>query len=431
MKKQIHKLHNQHAPHRPHEERVVVTSMSIVSPIAIGIDDFFQALKDGKCGLSKITNYDINTFPIKVAGEIKNEILNQKLDQYNIDRKCFNDRKLALITLALHELLQLNSNRHQNSTDEQMTDLLIGCGISELLFDDTKKIVTKENSIETLLGKSPYIMRTLEDYPAYSLAKLIKNCGLHISNVAACVASTQAIGICYQRIKHGLSSQAIVGGVDSILNPFGMLGFTRLSALSPTEECKPFDLKRNGTLLGEGAALLFLESLSSAIRNGRKVLAEIISYTSTNDAYNMTHPDPSAEAAARAISLTLKKANLKAEDVQYINAHGTGTPLNDVTETKAIKDVFADHAYKLKISSTKSMIGHFIAAAGAAEVVATILTLINDIVFPTINLTTKDPLCDLDYVANQFQAHKVNVALANSFGFGGFNSILALRKFEE
>ncbi|MBF0297555.1 MAG: beta-ketoacyl-[acyl-carrier-protein] synthase family protein [Oligoflexia bacterium] len=406
--------------------RVVVTGMSIVSPIAIGVDEYFNALKNATSGITTVSNFDASSFPISVAGEIKNKKLIQKLNEKNIDVSLMNiDRKLVFLLLAFEELLTNN----QINNESKIIDMIIGTGIEEFFIEDAKKIVTKEKTIEELKGRSPYIIRAIEDYPTFYLNQKIKLKGVALTNVSNCAASAQAIGIAYQRIKHGLCEQAIVGGVDSMLNPFGLLGFTRLGALSERGRCSPFDSKRDGTVLGEGAGLLLIESYESAIKRGAKIHSEIIAYTSSCDAYNLTHPDPSAQAVSWAIEQTLKKANLYPQDIDYINAHGTATPLNDITETLAIKKALGDHAYKIKISAIKSMIGHLIAAAGVAGVIATILSIKNNMAFPTINIKNVDADCDLDYVANGTQEHKINIALCNSFGFGGFNSILALKKF--
>ncbi|MBF0362477.1 MAG: hypothetical protein HQK49_15775 [Oligoflexia bacterium] len=425
--------------------RVVVTAAAVTSPLGLTVDDFYNSLSAGKCGISKIENINVSQFPVRIGGEIKNNDILNKIKKLNrLDEsfvvKNFKDRKTLLTLLAIDQLL---STSMMSIFNLKNADICFSSGLEELIFEDAVKIVSANSEVhydllpKLLADKSKrYFVRTIEDWPAQILSSILSSRGVVSTNVSACAASTQAFGEAYQRIKHGLANVVIAGGVDSMLNACGLAGFAKLDALTleedPMNAIKPFDKNRNGTVLGEGATLLVLENLECVKAEGREkdILAEVIGYASTCDAYNVSRPDPSGEAVIWAMKNLLKNSKIAVESVDYINAHGTSTPLNDVIETKAIKSVFANHAYnKLKVSSTKSMIGHLVAAAGACEILATILSLKNDIIFPTINLNTRDPECDLDYVANKAIKQEIEIALSNSFGFGGQNAIVALKKW--
>lgn len=410
--------------------RVVVTGIGALTPLGLDIPTTWQALIAGKSGIDYITLCDREPLEIKFAGEVKG------FDPLNyIDRKEARrmDRFAQLAVAASREALA-SSNLRINGENEHNIAVVVGSGIGGLttLFEQIKVLLEKGPS-----RVSPFLApMMISDMAAAQISITLGIKGLNLCTTSACSSSSDAIGAACELIRRGDAQAALAGGSESIINPIGITAFSALKAVSPRNDAphlasRPFDAERNGFVISEGACLLVMESLDHARKRGAKILAEIIAYGATADAFHMTQPAENGAGAIRAMQLALSKGGISVTDIDYINAHGTSTPLNDKTETLAIKAVFGERAYHIPISSTKSMTGHLIGAAGAVEAAVCVLTIQNSIIPPTINLTHPDPECDLDYVPNVARPAKVTTALSNSFGFGGHNSVLVFRKYSE
>jgi 3-oxoacyl-[acyl-carrier-protein] synthase II len=366
----------------------------------------------------------------KFAGEVKGfeptDYINRK-DVRRMDR-------FAQLAVASGLQAVKQSGLQIDASNQDDIGVFIGSGIGGL--------TTLFEQVQVLLEKgpdrvSPFLApMMIADIAAAQVSIALGVKGPNLCTTSACSSGSDAIGAAYEFIKHGDTQIMIAGGTEAIINPIGITAFNALKAIStrndaPQLASRPFDAERDGFVISEGAAVLILESLEHALRRGANILAEITAYGATADSYHVTQPLENGEVAARAMQVALKKAEIEPGEVDYINAHGTSTPLNDAMETKAIKTVFGEHAYKVPISSTKSMTGHLIGCAGAAEAAFCILAIQNGVVPPTINLTNPDPECDLDYVPNVARQVKVTTALSNSFGFGGHNSVLVFRQYSE
>ncbi len=413
-----------------HNNRVVVTGIGALTPLGLDVPTTWAALIDGKSGIDYITLCDREPLEVKFAGEIKG------FDPVNyIDRKEARrmDRFAQLAVAASREALA-SSGLQINGMNQHNVAVVVGSGIGGLttLFEQIKVLIERGPS-----RVSPFLApMMISDMAAAQISIILGIKGLNLCTTSACSSSSDAIGVACELIKRGDAEAALAGGSESIINPIGITAFSAMKAVStrndaPQEASRPFDAERDGFVISEGACLLVLESLTHAQNRGAKILAEIIAYGATADAFHMTQPDENGAGAARAMRLALRKGGLSVADIDYINAHGTSTPLNDKMETLAIKTVFGEHARRVPISSTKSMTGHLIGAAGALEAAICVLTIQNSIIPPTINLTHPDPDCDLDYVPNVARPAKVTTALSNSFGFGGHNSVLVIRKYSE
>ncbi len=341
------------------------------------------------------------------------------------------DRFSQLAVAASRQAVE-QSGIEINSANQDNIAIVVGSGIGGLttLFEQVKVLLEKgPDKVNPFLAPM-----MISDMAAAQISIALGIKGINLCTTSACSSSSDAIGMAYEIIKRGDAPAAIAGGSESIINPIGITAFNALRAISTRNEApqlasRPFDAERDGFIISEGACLLVLESLAHAQKRGANILAEIIAYGASADAYHVTQPAEDGEGAARAMQLALDKAGLAPSEIDYINAHGTSTPLNDKVETMAIKTVFGDHAFQVPISSTKSMIGHLIGAAGAVEAAICIMIIQHGLIPPTINLTHPDPECDLDYVPNVARQAKVNTTLSNSFGFGGHNSVLAFRKY--
>jgi 3-oxoacyl-[acyl-carrier-protein] synthase II len=410
--------------------RVVITGTGVLCPLGLDISTTWENLTNGKSGIDYITLFDAESFDTKIAGEVKefepSDYINRK-DARRMSR-------FAQLAVAASRQAVEQAGLKINSTNQGNIGVVIGSGIGGLtdLFQQ----------IQVLLDKGPHrvspflIPMMITDMAAAQVSIALGLKGPNLCVTSACSSGSDAIGAAYELIKHGDTHAMIAGGSDSIINPVGISAFNALNALStrnnePQLASRPFDIERDGFVIGEGAGALVLENLSHAQKRGANILAEIIAYGASADAYHITQPIESGEGAARAIQSALNKAGVTITEVDYINAHGTSTQLNDRMETKAIKTVFGDHAYNIPISSTKSMMGHLIGGAGAVEAAVCILTIQNGIIPPTINHTHADPECDLDYIPNTARRVNVTTTLSNSFGFGGHNSVLILRQYCE
>jgi 3-oxoacyl-[acyl-carrier-protein] synthase II len=410
------------------KKRVVVTGLGAITPIGNTLEDYWQGLLKGVNGIGAITRFDASNQACRFGGEVKDfdplQYLDRKeakrMDRFSQFAVCASQQALADAKLIINDL----------NADE--IGVLIGTGIGGL------KVLEDQQTIFLDKGPSrcsPFMIPMMIANMASGLTAI--NLGAKGPNnctVTACAAGSNAIGDAFRLIQDGYAKAMICGGTEAAITPLGFAGFASAKALSfrnddPTHASRPFDKDRDGFVMGEGSGILFLEELDSALARGARIYAEIVGYAMTCDAYHITAPVPDGRGATRAISLALKDAGLSPKAVSYINAHGTSTPANDVTETRAIKQALGSHAYDLVVSSTKSMTGHLLGGSGGIEAVATVMAIANDQVPPTINLENPDPECDLDYVPHQSRALTVNVALSNSFGFGGHNVTLAFKKY--
>ncbi|MCS7279654.1 MAG: beta-ketoacyl-ACP synthase II [Thermodesulfobacteriaceae bacterium] len=409
-------------------KRVVVTGLGAISPLGIGVKETWQKVKAGESGIGPITKFDASNLPSRVAGEVKGfnpeEFMSAKLVS-RIDT--FIQYAIAASKMALEDAgLPL-----QDLGDE--VGVIIGVGMGGVGKVEYYTKVFEEKGYRRI---TPFfIPMIIPNMAAGQVAILFGAKGPNNAVCTACAAGNHAIGEAFRLIREGKAKIIIAGGTESVITPLCVAGFSVMKALStlndpPEKACRPFDAKRDGFVIAEGCGILILEELEHALKRGAKIYAEILGYGFNADAYHMTAPSPNGEGAAICMELALKDAGIPPEKVDYINAHGTGTPLNDVAETKAIKSVFKEHAYKLMISSTKSMMGHLLGGAGGIEAVITVLALYEGIVPPTINLEEPDPECDLNYVPNYSQKADLKIALSNAFGFGGTNACLVFKKWE-
>jgi len=410
--------------------RVVVTGMGVLCPLGLNISTTWEGLIAGQSGIDYITLCDAEPLETKFAGEVKGfeptDYINRK-DARRMDR--FAQLAIAASLQAIEQAgLQINSMNQDN------IGVIIGSGIGGLttLFEQTRVLLEKGPD-----KVSPFLApMMIVDMAAAQVSITLGVKGPNLCITSACSSGSDAIGAAYELIKHGDLQAVIAGGSEAIINPIGITAFNALKAIStrndaPQLASRPFDAERDGFIISEGSGLLILENLAHAQKRGANILAEIIAYGASADAYHITQPDENGEGAARAMQVALDKAGITPAEIDYINAHGTSTPLNDKIETMSIKTVFGDYAYKTPISSTKSMLGHLIGAAGAIEAVICIMAIQYGIIPPTINLTHPDPECDLDYVPNVARQAKVTTTLSNSFGFGGHNSCLVFRRYSE
>jgi len=410
--------------------RVVVTGIGALSPLGLNAAAMWEGLIAGKSGIDHITLFDPTPLETKFAGEVKGFEPTTYINPKDARRM---DRFAQLAVAASLQAVELAGIK-VNPNNQDSIGIIIGSGIGGLtaLFEQTKILL--EKGADRI---SPFLIpMMMPDIAAAQVSIALGAKGPNFCTTSACSSGSDAIGVAYETIKRGDAQVMITGGSEAIINPIGVGAFNAMKAIStrnnePQLASRPFDAERDGFVIGEGAGILILESLPFAQARGAKILAEIAAYGATGDAYHITAPIESGEGAAKAMKMALDKAGLKPNEINYINAHGTSTPLNDKMETKAIKTVFGDYAYKIPISSTKSMIGHLLGGAAAVEAVITIMVIQNGVIPPTINLTHPDPECDLDYVPNVARQAKVTAAMSNAFGFGGHNSVLVFREYSE
>jgi len=406
--------------------RVVVTGYGAITPLGLNTEDTWHNLIAGLSGVDYISLFDTTDFKVKIAAEVKDFNPVNHLDPStarHTDRFAQFAIAASLQSIDAAKLKIDDTNRYD-------VGILIGSGVGGLnsLAQQLEVLNTRGPS-----RISPYLVpMMIADSASCQVSIKTGIMGPNFSLISACATGTDVIGIAYKMIRHGEIKQMVVGGTDAAVTPIGLAGFSQAGALSrnndPKKASRPFDAKRDGFVVGEGAAVLVLESLDYAKSRGANILAEIIGYGATSDAFHITHPLENGEAAAKAIELAL--ANIDRSEVGYVNAHGTSTLLNDASETRAIKKVFGNGAYKVPISSIKSMVGHMMGAAGALEAIVCCKVVSESIIPPTINLEHPDPECDLDYVPNAARTSDVRVAISNSFGFGGHNSAIAIGRYD-
>ncbi|MFC1951890.1 beta-ketoacyl-ACP synthase II [Chloroflexota bacterium] len=411
-------------------DRVVVTGAGILCPLGMNVSATWDGLISGKSGIDYITLFDTESFETKIAGEVKGF---EPVDYISRKHARHMDRFAQLAVAASLQALE-QSGIQINSTNQDSTGIVIGSGIGGLttLFEQSKILVERGPD-----RVSPFLIpMMIADIAAAQVSIVLGIKGPNLCTVSACSSGSDSIGAAYEIIKRGDAQVMIAGGSEAIINPIGISAFNALKALStrnsePQLASRPFDIERDGFIISEGAGIFVMENLAHAQKRGANILAEIIGYGASGDAYHITQPLEDGAGAAKAMQMALKKAGLAPAEIDYINAHGTSTLLNDRMETKAIKTVFGDNAYHIPISSTKSMIGHLIGGAGAVEAAICVMVLQQGIIPPTINLTHPDPECDLDYVPNVARQAKVTTVLSNAFGFGGHNSVLVFREYSE
>lgn len=409
--------------------RVVVTGLGAVTPIGQNVADYWQGLLEGKSGIAPLQRFDCTDHACKIGAEVKNWNPEDHFEKKEV-KKLESFTQFAVV--AAREAWRDSGITVENE-DAFAIGVLVGVGMGGVLTIEEQHDVLTQKGVRRV---TPFLVPKM--IPNMASGMISIDLGLKGPNSAvatACASATHAIGDAWRMIQRGDAEAMVCGGAESVITPLSIAGFGNMGALStrnedPERASSPFDKKRDGFVMGEGAGMLVLEELEHAQKRGARIYAEIIGYGLTGDAYHMTSPGPNGEGGARAMKMCLRSAGLKPEDVDYINAHGTSTPLNDKLETEAIKTVFGEHAYKLAISSNKSMIGHLIGAAGGVEAVATVKTLQEGKIPGTMNLTDPDPECDLDYVPNAAREARVNVAMSNSLGFGGHNATIALRRFQ-
>jgi 3-oxoacyl-[acyl-carrier-protein] synthase II len=410
------------------ERRVVITGMGVVAPNGIGLENYWNSLTRGQSGINRITNFDPLSYPSQVAGEVKDFDPKNYMTPKSVrrmDRFC--QFAVASARMALDDAKIEISEKNCDRIGIALGSALGGTPTAE----DQHSVFLEKGlkRVDPLLSTKIFLGGATSQV---SIELGIKG---HSNTIAgACSAGTDSVGYAFLAIKNDLAEMMITGGSEAPLGPLTFGAFCIIGALSrrngdPTRASRPFDKERDGFVMSEGAGLLILEDLENAIGRGASIYAEVLSYGTTNDAYSMTHPLPSGEQAKKAIELALQAAKNDPSEIDYINAHGSSTPLNDKIETKIIKEIFGERAYKIPISSNKSMIGHTLGAAGSLEVIASALTIKYQFIPPTINYEFPDPECDLDYVPNKGRNATVNTVLSNSFGFGGKNSAMVIRKF--
>ena len=409
------------------QRRVVLTGLGIVSPLGTGIEKNWQAILEGRSGIRKITRFASDGFASRIAGEVPDFKAEDFIDAKEIKKMdLFIQYALGAAAMAVED-----SGLKIEGEFAEEVGVIIGVGLCGL---DTIEVTHK-----ALLDGGPrkispfFIPKVISNLAAGHIAIRYGAKGVNWTPTSACASGTHAIGEAYHLIRRGMQDAVIAGGAESVITPLGVGGFSSMKALStrndePERASRPFDKERDGFVVGEGSGVLILEEREQALKRGAKIYAEVIGYAANGDAYHMTAPSPEGEGAARCMRLALKDAGIAPSDIDYINAHGTSTEYNDANETTAIKTVFGEQAAKLAVSSTKSMTGHLLGAAGAVEGVYSVLALRDGVLPPTINYENPDPACDLDYVPNKARKAAIEVALSNSFGFGGTNACAIFRR---
>jgi 3-oxoacyl-[acyl-carrier-protein] synthase II len=411
------------------EPRVVITGMGAVTPLGSSVDLYWNSLISGRSGIRKISHFDASELPCQIAGEIPDF----ESDKYLERREARRIPRAAQIALAATIQAVNDAGLPETMPDMERCGVIYGTAFGgiDLLIDGLYVLDT-----QGLAKVSPFALPFgITNLTAFLIAKRYQCLGPNATIVTACASSTQAIGEAVELIRGGKAELVITGGTESLIKNYTIAGFCAMRAIpvhyndDPQSASRPFDANREGFVLSEGAGSLVVESLDHARNRGAHIYAEVVGYSSASDAFHAFQPDIDGRGASRVMRWALEDAGIPPSMIDYINAHGTSTPLNDVSETKAIKQVFGDHAYKLAISSNKSMLGHTMGASGSLEAIASVLTINNKLIPPTINYSTPDPECDLDVVPNQARQEDVNYVLSNSFGLGGQNACLIFKKY--
>jgi 3-oxoacyl-[acyl-carrier-protein] synthase II len=412
------------------DQRVVITGLGCISPLGNDVETTWDTLLQKKAGIDLITYYDTTEYDCKIAAEVKGFDGRSLFGAREARRM---DRSTQFSLAAAQEAVQ-DAELEITAENSDRIGAVVGTGIGgiETLYDQFRNFTERGPS-----RVSPFLVpMMLPDTPGGRIAINMGIKGTNFAVVTACATGTNAIGEASEIIRRGQADVMLAGGCEAAIVPLAMAGLSKMGAMStydgdPSQASRPFNLDRTGFVMGEGAAILVLESLENAEARGARILAELVGYGSTNDAFHISAPAENGSGAAVCMKLALEDASINPQDIDYINAHGTGTPLNDKSETAAIKSAFGEYAYELPVSSTKSMTGHLLGAAGAVEAVFAVEILQNDIMPPTINYEVPDPECDLDYIPNEPRQKQVDYVMSNSFGFGGHNATIILKKFEK
>lgn len=410
--------------------RVVVTGLGALTPVGNDVPTMWQALIDGKSGTAPITKFDASTFPVRFAAELKGFDPSLYMDRKEIKRA--DPYTQYAVSASKQAMRDAGLEGGVNGYDPDRIGVILGSGTGGLKSFEEQHDVYRERGPSKI---SPFfIPMFITDIAAGIVSMQFNAKGPNYATVSACATAAHAIGDAFRTIQYGDADIMICGGSEAAVTPMAIAGFANMKALSernesPETASRPFDKTRDGFVMGEGAGVVVLEEMEHAVNRGARIYAEISGYGATGDAYHLTAPAPDGEGAQRAMKRALKDAGLTSADVQYINAHGTSTPANDVNETRAIKAVFGEDAAAINVSSTKSSTGHMLGAAGAVEFIVSALAVQEGIIPPTINYETPDPECDLNYTPNAAVRREVTAAISNSFGFGGHNVSLAVRKF--
>ena len=411
-------------------KRVVITGMGVISVLGPSLQGFWEGLLAGKSGIRRITQFDASDMPCKIAGEIPDF----KPEDYMDRRDARRVSRAAQVSLAAARNALVDAGLPPVMPEPEKTGVVFGTAIGGMEKLDEALLSLRSKGVDRL---NPFSVPSgIPNLPAFLISRELQCLGPSSTITTACATGTQAVGEGAEFIRRGAAEVVLAGGVEAIIRDFAIGGFSAMRALptnyndDPEKASRPFDAKREGFIFSEGAACLVLESLEHALARGARIYAEIGGHASSCDGYDMAAPEPEGRGAIRCMRWALKDAGLNPENIDYINAHGTSTPLNDSTETKAIKGVFGEHAYKLAISSTKSMLGHAMGASGALESIICALTIHNGIIAPTINYENPDPACDLNYTPNHPRQMEVNTTLSNSFGLGGQNACIILKKYK-
>jgi 3-oxoacyl-[acyl-carrier-protein] synthase II len=408
--------------------RVVVTGMGLVTPLGIGVQDTWQALCAGKSGVGEITRFDTTKFQTKIAAEVKDF----RAEDFLPKKEAKRTERFIAYAIAATRMAMEDSGLVIDDTNAERVGVITGCGLGGLsILEDTCLTLTRKGPRRV----SPFFIPMMIGNMAPGMISIQFGAkGPNASIATACAAGAHAVGDSFKIIHEGRADAMITGGVESVINPTCIAGFNSMKALStrndaPHEASRPFDRDRDGFVVGEGSGILIIEALEHALDRGAHIYAELTGYGMSSDGYHMTAPPPDGSGAINCMNAALNDAGLSCDKIDYINAHGTSTPLNDVSETRAIKAVFKDHAYKLAISSTKSMTGHLLGGAGGIETVFTVLAIHEGLLPPTVNHGHAGEECDLDYVPNIMRKARIEHAMTNSFGFGGTNASLILSQY--
>ncbi|GIV56249.1 MAG: 3-oxoacyl-[acyl-carrier-protein] synthase 2 [Candidatus Kapaibacterium sp.] len=413
-------------------KRIVVTGMGAVTPIGNSVAEMWASMLEGKSGAGPITKFDASDYETRFACEVKGYDPLLHMSRKDVQRMdLFTQYAISSVAMALDD-----AGISEGQLDGDRVGVVFGSGIGGMWTYHRQQELLYQHGGKPDRISPFFIPMLISDIAAGQIAIRWKFRGPNYGTVSACATSAHAIADGAMLIERGCADVMIVGGSEAVICPMGIGGFNAMKALStrndaPESASRPFDAERDGFVMGEGGGALILESLDHALRRNARIYAELAGFGLTDDAYHITAPPPGGEGAVRSMRLCLEDARLAPEEISYINAHGTSTPYNDKNETEAIKTVFGQHAYRLAVSSTKSMTGHLLGAAGAVEAIATILAIYHQVCPPTINYTTPDPECDLNYVPNTPEYRTIDAALSNSFGFGGHNVTLCFRRFEQ
>jgi len=408
--------------------RVVITGLGLITPLGIGVDDTWTALCKGQSGIAEITRFDTSGFDTKIAGEVRDF----HPEDFLLKKEAKRTQTFIAYAVAASQMAVEDSRLKIDATNQNRIGVVTGCGLGGLnLLEQTTSILQNKGPKRV----NPFFIPMMIGNMAPGMISIYLGAkGPNSSIATACAAGTHAVGDAFKIIKRGGADAMITGGVESVITPTCIAGFNAMKALSvrndePEKASRPFDRDRDGFVVGEGCGILVLETLESALERGARIYAEICGYGMSGDGFHMAAPAPDGEGAARCMAAAIDDAGIPYDRIDYINAHGTSTQLNDVYETKAIKSVFKEKAPFIPVSSTKSMTGHLLGGAGGIETVFTALTIFEGIIPPTINLDHPDEACDLDYVPNIARKTDVNMAMTNSFGFGGTNAALILKRY--